>query len=157
VTPRKPEQRNAEGALAYSIRHAEALDEWAALFVKKLGIDDNRVGASDRKHGVQWRAFFPHEQDGGGNSPGQRLNLDSGIFNDDLMQPLGTRTHRAWRRSSVETRAMAVLAHEDLESQGHTHQEAVEMAPDTSLPITRAAKELLRIIHEEERQSPRGR
>ncbi len=104
-----------------------------------------------------WRAFFPHEQDGGGNSPGQRLNLDSGIFNDDLMQPLGPHAHRAWRRSSVETRAMAVVAHENVESWGHTHDEAVEMAPDTALPITDAARGLLRIIREEQRRSLRGK
>jgi hypothetical protein len=35
---------------------------------------------------VEWRAFFAHEQDGDGNSPGRRLNLDSGVFNDDLNQ-----------------------------------------------------------------------
>ncbi len=57
--------------------------------MEKLGIDKDFIGASDRKHGMVWRAFFPHEQDGGGNSPGGRLNLDSGVFNDDLMQPLG--------------------------------------------------------------------
>jgi hypothetical protein len=153
MTPRKPDKRNAEGALAHSIRHAQALDQWAALFMKKLGIDDDRIGASDRKHGVEWRAFFPHEQDGGGNTPGQRLNLDSGIFNDGLMQPFGPNALRAWRRSSVETRAMAVLAHEDVESQGHTHEQAVEMAPDTALPITHAARELLRVIREEQRRS----
>jgi hypothetical protein len=83
MTPRKPDRRNVEGALVYSIWHAQALDQWAALFMKKLGIDDDRIGASDRKHGVEWRAFFPKGQDGGGNSPGQRLNLDSGIFNDE--------------------------------------------------------------------------
>ncbi len=157
MTPRKPYSRDAEGALAYSIQNAESLDQWTALFMKKLDIDDDRIGASDRKHGVEWRAFFPHEQDGGGNSPGGRLNLDSGLFNDDLMQPLGSRAGRAWRRASVETRAMAVLAHEDVESRGHTHEEAVEMAPDTGLTITRAARELLRIIREEQRRKLRER
>jgi hypothetical protein len=117
----------------------------------------DRIGASDRKHGAEWRAFFPHEQDGGGNSPGQRLNLDSGIFNDGLMQPVGLRADRAWRRASVETRAMAVLAHEDVESKGYTHEEAVEMAPDTGLPVTHAARELLRIIREEQRRNLKKR
>jgi hypothetical protein len=85
------------------------------------------------------------------------LNLDSGIFNDDLMQPFGTRADRAWRRASVETRAMAVLPHEDVESRGHTHEEAVEMAPDTALPITHAARELLRVIREEQRRKLKER
>ncbi len=91
MTPRKPDRRDAEGARAYAVENAKALDQWAALFLKKLGIDDNRIGASDRQHGIGWRAFFPHEGDGGGNSPGERLNLDYGIFHDELMQPVGPR------------------------------------------------------------------
>jgi hypothetical protein len=157
MTPRKPDRRDAEGARAYSIQNAEALDQWAALFMKKLGIHDDRIGGNDRQHGLQWRAFFPREQDGGGNSPGERLNLDSGLFNDDLMQPMGPRADKVWRRSSIETRAMAVLPHEDIESKGYTHEEAVEMAPDTALPITNAARELLRIIREEQRRKLRER
>jgi hypothetical protein len=157
MIPRKPDRRDADGALAYSLRHAQALDQWAAIFMEKMGIDKDRIGARDRRNNVNWRAFFPDEQDGGGNSPGARLNLDSGIFNDDLMQPMGQRADAAWRRSSVETRAMAVLAHEDVESRGHTHEEAVEMAPDTALTITHAARELLRIIREEQRGKLRER
>jgi hypothetical protein len=52
---------------------------------------------------------------------------------------------------------MAILAHEDVESQDHTHEEAVEMAPDTALPISHAARELLRIIREEQRRKLRDR
>jgi hypothetical protein len=155
VTPRKPDRRDAEGARAYAIENAVALDQWAALFMTKLGIEN--IGASDRQNNVEWRAFFPLEGDGGGNSPGERLNLDSGLFNDDLMLPVGPRADKAWRRASVETRAMAVLPHEEIESRGHTHEEAVEMAPDTELPITHAARELLRIIREEQRRKLRER
>ena len=104
MTPRKPDRRDAEGARAYAILNAEALDRWATIFMEKMGIDKDRIGAGDRKHGVEWCAFFPHEQDGGGNSPGARLNLDSGLFNDELMQLLGSRADRAWRWASVETR-----------------------------------------------------
>lgn len=115
------------------------------------------IGASDRQNAVEWRAFFPLEGDGGGNSPGGRLNLDSGLFNDDLMQPISLRADKAWRRASVETRAMAVLPHEQIEGRGYRHEEAVEMAPDTNLPIAHAARELLRIIREEQRQKLRER
>jgi hypothetical protein len=157
TTPRKPDRRDAEGALAYSIQNAEALDQWTAIFMEKMGIDKDRIGAKDRRNNVEWRAFFPDEVDGGGNSPGGRLNLDSGLFNDDLMQPMGPRSDKAWRRASVETRAMAVLPHEDLESWGHTHEEAVEMAPETTLPISHAARGLLRIIREEQRSKLKER
>jgi hypothetical protein len=154
-SPRKPDVRDSAGALAYSIEHAEALDQWAALLMDRVGIQ--KIGASDRQHGVEWRAFFPREGDGGGNSPGERLNLDSGIFNDDLMESVGPHADSSWRRSSVETRAMAVLPHEDIESRGYTHEEAVEMAPDTEMPITHAARRLLRIIRAEQRRRLRGK
>ncbi len=52
---------------------------------------------------------------------------------------------------------MAVLPHEEIESRGHTHEEAVEMAPDTELPITHSARELLRTIREEQRRKLRER
>lgn len=143
--------------MAYALANAEVLDQWAAVFMEKMGIDKLRIGSSDRQHGVEWRAFFPDEGGGGGNSPGQRLNLDSGLFNDDLMQSVGPRADRLWRRASVETRAMAVLPHEDIESQGYSHEEAVEMSPDTALPISHAARELLRVIREEERSKRRER
>ncbi len=52
---------------------------------------------------------------------------------------------------------MAILTHEEIEGRGHTHEEAVEMAPDTALPITHAARELLRIIREEQRRKLRER
>ncbi len=52
---------------------------------------------------------------------------------------------------------MAVLPHEEIESCGYTHEEAVEMAPDTQLAITHAARELLRIIREEQRRKLRER
>ena len=44
MTPRKPDRRDAEGVLVYSIEHADALDQWAALFMKKLGVEDDRIG-----------------------------------------------------------------------------------------------------------------
>ncbi len=157
MTPRKPDRRDAEGAGAYSIENAVALDQWAAVFMEKMGIDKLRIGSSDRQHGVEWRAFFPDEGEGGGNSPGGRLNLDSGIFNDDLMKPVGVCSDKLLRRASVETRAMAILPHEDIESRGYTHEEAVEMSPDTALPISHAARELLRGIREEERSKLRER
>ncbi len=154
MTPRKPERRDAEGALAYSIQHAEALDQWAALFMKKLGIADDRIGATIR---LRWRAFFAEEMHGGGNGPGGSVNLDAGLFNDDLWKSFSPKSDRAWRRASVETRAMAVLPHEEIEGRGHSHEEAVEMAPDTMLPISHAARELLKIIREEQRRKLKER
>ncbi len=149
TTPRKPDCRDADGARASAIENAVALDQWASLFMKKLGIHDDRIGATIR---LRWRAFFPEEMDGGGNSPGGFHNLDAGLFNDDLWQDYGPKADQAWRRASVETRAMAVLAHEEIEGRDYTHEETVEMAPDTALPISHAARELLRIIREEQRR-----
>jgi hypothetical protein len=154
---RQPPRRNAPRAREYAIRNAERLDQWAALLMEELGLSKDRIGSSDYERGKPWRAFFAEEMDGGGNSPGRRLNLDSGVFNDALMRPFGRKAGRAWRNAATRARAMAVLAHEDEESQGYTHDEAVERAPATGLPISFEARELLKIISEDARRKQRGR
>ena len=47
------------------------------------GIPTDRIGAT--KYGSPHRAFWPEECTGGGNAPGRRLSVDSGVFNPDLM------------------------------------------------------------------------
>ncbi len=52
--------------------------------MRYLGIPKEMIGSSDQKHGVERRAFFPHESDGGGVAPGGRISVDSGILNPEL-------------------------------------------------------------------------
>src|SRR4051794_17987489 len=71
---------NAElHALDFAHRYAEPMNYHVENRMMELGIDPNRIGA--RKYGFPHRAFWPEETTGGGNVPGQRLTVDSGVFN----------------------------------------------------------------------------
>jgi hypothetical protein len=136
----------ADHAEDFAHRYADKLDWLAGIRMEELGIPNDRIGSNDHDHGLERAAFNPWERHGGGISPGQRLNLDSGIFNDDLMKPFGREADKVWKKARVRTRADTCIAHEFEEGNGSTHAEAIERAPDTELPISRAARELARII-----------
>jgi hypothetical protein len=143
----------ADHAEDFSHRYAEPLDWLAGIRMEELGILKDRIGSNDHDHGLEGRAFNPYERHGGGVSPGGRLNLDSGMFNPDLMKPFGRKADKARKNSRVRTRADTCIAHEFEEGNGLTHEEAIERAPDTNLPITHEARELARIIRAGARQS----
>jgi len=86
------------------------------------------------------------ERDGGGISPGGGVNLDSGIFNPQQMAHLGPEASEAWGRASVQVRAKAAIAHEDMEWRTGSHEMAVELAPETDLLIGEEPRKLLRSI-----------
>lgn len=50
----------------------------------------------------------------------------------------------------------SVIAHEYEEGSGYSHDEAVERAPDTELPIPTAARELARTIRDGDRKRRRS-
>ena len=133
-------------------RYANRLDWFAAIRMEDLGIPNDRIGSNDHDHGLIRAAFNPYERHGGGISPGQRMNLDSGIFNDDLMKAFGRKADMAWKRARVRTRADVCLAHEFEEGNCGTHDGAIECAPDTVLPISDEARELARVIREGSRR-----
>jgi hypothetical protein len=47
-----------------------------------------------------------------------------------------------------EARGDSCIAHEYEEGNGLTHEDAIERAPDTELPISDAARELARVIRD---------
>ena len=51
-----------------------------------------------------------------------------------------------WAKSRLRDRIDAIIAHEDAESLTGDHDLAEAMAPDTALPITDGARQLLRTI-----------
>jgi hypothetical protein len=140
----------AAHAKDFAERYADPLNYQVENRMMELGIHTDRIGA--RKYGYPHRAFWPEETTGGGNVPGRRLTVDSGVFNTELMAnrpdagPL-------WARSRLRDRIDAIIAHEDAESLTGDHDLAEAMAPDTALPITEGARHILRAI----RRNPRVR
>ena len=83
-----PSQRSvwhdeAEHARDFAERYAELMNFHVENRMMELGISTDRIGA--RKYGYPHRAFWPEETTGGGNAPGRRLTVDSGVFNTELM------------------------------------------------------------------------
>ena len=82
----------ADHAEDFAHRYAEPLDWLAAIRMEELGIPSERIGSSDHRLGLAGRAFNPYERDGGGISPGGKINVDSGSFNpDQITQQYGKR------------------------------------------------------------------
>ena len=99
----------AEHAVDFAKRYAEKLDRFAAERMEELGIPLERIGSLDHDHGIAWAAFNPHERDGGGISPGGRINLDSGALNPDLLtEKYGKKAGRLWAKSRYRDRQDAL-------------------------------------------------
>src|SRR5208337_2196177 len=96
--------------------------------------------------------FLAGGDDRRGNAPGRRLTVDSGVFNAELMANR-PEAGEVWAKSRLRDRIDAIIAHEDAESLTGDHDLAEAMAPDTTLPITEGARQILRAI----RGNPRER
>jgi hypothetical protein len=137
----------------FAERYAEPMNYHVENRMMELGISPAQIGVGDPDHGIRHAAFMPHECDGGGNTPGGRLNLDSGILNVDLFERLGPTVSDAYAKARLRDRMDAAIAHEYEEFRGGgSHQYAFDHAPETELPIRREARQLARAIRDGERR-----
>jgi len=86
---------------------------WFGRALTELAIPEPRIGAYDIDFDFRHAAFFPKETSGGANSPGARINLNSGILNPQLLAPKlgpGVATLRA--KGRLRDRKDGVIAHE---------------------------------------------
>ncbi len=77
-------------------------------------------------------------------------SVDSSIFHLMANRP---EAREVWAKSRLRDRIDAVIAPEDAESLTGDHDIAEAMGPDTTLPITQGARQILRAI----RGNPRER
>ena len=134
----------ADHAEDFAHCYAEPLDWLVGIRMEELGIPNERIGSSDHEHGLACRAFNPNERTGGGNGPGGQVNVDSGVFNPELLtMPYSRKTAKLWRKSRLRDRIDAIIAHEISEADHGSHEIALKMAPHTELPISERAREIL--------------
>jgi len=141
----RPPADPAEHAQEFSRRYAEDLDIVAGQAMMDLGIPDDQMGARDSLRNSELHSFFPDDRQGGTVSPAGQITLDSGLMNPDLLAvgyDEGAQT--AWRRTRIGDRAQAITAHELAEHEYGDHELALIAGPETELPISYAARELLR-------------
>jgi hypothetical protein len=134
-------------ALDFSERYAEPLDYLVSQRMLDLGIPTEKIGASDREHGIVHAAFHWFDKNGGNVTPDGRITADSGLFNLDLLKKeYGKKAGKLFEKSRLRDRLDAILAHEDAEHRTGSHVAALKVAPDTELPISHRARELLRAM-----------
>ncbi len=148
-----PSARGLSGRPADIAEHAKQLAwEWEDVGeayvqqrMRELGIPEHQIGAPDYDRGGETHAFLPGESVGGSNGTGGRLFVDSGVLNPQLSAAeIGPAASKLWARSRLRDRIDAVIPHEHLEARGSSHDQAVQRAPETELPISDHARRILR-------------
>jgi hypothetical protein len=67
---------------------------------------------------------------------------------NSMRERSGREASTLWAKSRLRDRIDAIVAHEHLEAQGKPHEELVQRAPDTELPIGENARKILRSMAE---------
>ena len=141
----KPPTDPADHAEDFRRRYAEDLDIVAGQAMMDLGVPDDQMGARDHTRNSEIHSFFPGDWEGGTVSPAGRITLDSGLRNPELLASYDEETRKKWRRTRIADRAQAIIAHELAEYEyGGDHELALIAGPETKLPISHAARELLK-------------
>ena len=96
-------------AVDFSHRYFEPMDYHVGNRMTELGIPTAQIGSSVPVRGIQHACFIPHETTGGGNGPGGRLVVDSGVFNPDLHADLGPEVSCYWARAAYAAAWMRSL------------------------------------------------
>jgi hypothetical protein len=139
----------AEHAEDFGRRYAEPMEYHVIERMTELGLPEERIGYHDQGG---WHAFFT-DTCKGGVVVGDRIGVDTGVFNTDLLEPdYGEETGKPFGRSRLRDRLDAIIAHEHAESVCGSHAEALEQAPKTELPIRERAREILRAMEKTRRR-----
>jgi hypothetical protein len=142
----------AAHARDFSERYAQYLDLIVAQRMQELGVPDHQNGRPDPDAGGRWRAYFPHQGDGGG-VVGDQIDVDAGLFDTSLMgRRYGPEMGGKWAKDRLRDRLDQVIAHEYAEAAGISHEEAVQRAAETPLAIRETARVRLRAIAEAEKR-----
>jgi hypothetical protein len=142
----------AAHARDFSERYADDIELVVAQRIQDLGIPDDQNGRPDPDAGGRWRAFFPHEGDGGG-VVGDKVNADAGLFDADLMaRRYGPEIGERWAKDRLRDRLDQIIAHEHAEAAGIGHEAAVQRAAETTLAIRETARARLRAMAEAEKR-----
>lgn len=143
----QPPSDPAEHAKDFARRYAEPLDYHAGQTMIELGIPTDRIGARDPDNGFRHASFHPTETTGGSFTPDGRITLDSGVMNLSGMDaPYGEKAGKVWACSGLKDRMQAIVAHEQTEIDMGSHDTAVQAAPETAMPISHRAREVLRAL-----------
>jgi hypothetical protein len=139
-------------AVQFARDWADRLEHFVEGRMHELDVPETSMGYADRSRNIPWAVFFPNDTTGG-NVVGQRISIDSGVLNPDLLaKPYGPDASKVWAKSRLRDRIDATIAHELAEAAGGSHEEALRNAADTSLPIREEARRILRAMADAEKK-----
>ncbi len=139
----------AAHAADFSARYAEPQDYHTSQVMLDMGLPPEKIGASDPEHEIRNAAFHPHGRIGGDVTPDGRIVLDSGVMNPDLLTAnYGEEAGKLWGGSRLRSRIQAIAAHEWTEYKTGSHAGALARAPNTELPLSHEAREILRAMRD---------
>jgi hypothetical protein len=144
--PDTPPPDPADLAEDFAHRYTEDLEVELGQVMIDLGLTNDQMGARDPDRNREHHVFFPGDRTGGGISPAGQVTLDSGLMNPELLATnYDEATQETWKHTRLKDRAQAIIAHELAEHEYHgDHELALIAGPETKLPISHAARELLR-------------
>jgi hypothetical protein len=139
---------SAEHAVDFSRRYAEDLEVVVGQVMMDLDLTRHEMGYRDPLRGLKHHTFYPSERTGGSISPTGQITVDSGVMNlEGMDKPYGEECGKVWRQSRLPDRIQAIIAHEKAEYENHSdHELALIAAPETKLPISHGAREILRAM-----------
>ena len=153
MTGTPPSQRPAipEDDSQHAVQSAreweDVCESYVQMRMRELGIAEERIGVIDYAGDGQRHAFDPDGRAGGTCDHFQRLYVDSGFLNPELLAYLGGEAAMKWTRMSARRRIDSIVSHEDEETRGD-HETAIQRAAETHLPIDDESRHLLRLIWE---------
>ena len=110
LAPPEPIPANAaDHAEQFALTWYDHLESLIKKRLRELGIPDSQIGAFDHDFDLRLAAFHPKERTGGGISPGARINLNSGVFNPELLVPHPSPTVSSiWGRLFLRFRGLQI-------------------------------------------------
>jgi hypothetical protein len=144
--PDRPPPDPADHAEDFAHRYAYDLEIVVGQTMIDLGLTNHQMGERDHQRGSRHYCFFPQDGQGGTVSHVGQVTLDSGLMNPELLtENYDEATRRLWQHTRISDRAQAIIAHEIAEHEYNgDHELALIAGPETTLPISSAAKELLK-------------
>jgi hypothetical protein len=131
-------------AREFANEYADYLENYVEGRMHALGVPEEQIGTADKSRNLPWAVFHPNGTTGGAVL-GEKIAVDSGIFNPELLtERYGQAVGKTWAKTRLRDRIDAVIAHEIAESQAGTHEGAERLAAVTELGVSEGARRVLR-------------
>ncbi len=126
--------------------YADRLEHYVEGRMHAFDLSDRQIGFADKSRGLPWAVFHPNATTGG-NVLGERIAVNSGVLNPELLiERYGPEVGEIWAKSRLRDRIDAVIVHEVAEAKAGTHEGAETLAAETDMPVSEGTRRILRAM-----------